>query len=35
VIDDYLAMYENDELTRLSDGYPECKNGQWVEEKPN
>lgn len=35
VIDDYLAMYENDELIRLSDGYPECKGGQWVGESPN
>lgn len=30
VIDDYVAMYENDELQRLSDGYPECKDGKWV-----
>jgi len=34
VIDDYVAMYENDELRRLSAGYPECKGGQWVGEKP-
>jgi hypothetical protein len=27
-------MYENDELSRLSAGYPECKGGQWVGEKP-
>jgi hypothetical protein len=32
VIDDFVAMYENDELLRLSDGYPECKRGQWVGE---
>ncbi|HEY0796001.1 MAG TPA: hypothetical protein VGD64_09495 [Acidisarcina sp.] len=30
VIDDYVAMYENDELQRLSAGYPECKGGLWV-----
>ncbi|MGA3159751.1 MAG: hypothetical protein ABSC77_00935 [Terracidiphilus sp.] len=34
VIDDYVAMYENDELQRLSAGYPECKGGQWVGETP-
>ena len=34
VIDDYVAMYENDELRRLSAGYPACKGGQWVGEKP-
>jgi hypothetical protein len=34
VIDDFVAMYANDELLRLSDGYPECKRGQWVGEKP-
>ena len=33
VIDDYVAMYENDELLRLSAGYPECKGGQWVGER--
>ena len=32
VIDDYVAMYENDELLRLSDGFPQCKGGQWVGE---
>lgn len=32
VIDDYVAMYENDELSRLSAGYPECKDGRWVGE---
>ena len=30
VIDDYVAMYENDELQRLSAGYPECKDNHWV-----
>jgi hypothetical protein len=34
VIDDYVAMYENDELGRLSDGYSECKAGHWVGEIP-
>ena len=34
VIDDYVAMYGNDELLRLSAGYPECKGGQWVGEIP-
>jgi hypothetical protein len=34
VIDDFVAMYENDELLRLSDGYPECKRGRWVGEIP-
>jgi hypothetical protein len=34
VIDDYVAMYENDELLRLSAGYPECKGGLWVGENP-
>jgi len=34
VIDDYVAMYGNDELQRLSAGYSECKAGQWVGEKP-
>jgi hypothetical protein len=32
VIDDYVAMYENDELRRLSAGYAECKGGRWVGE---
>jgi hypothetical protein len=32
VIDDYVAMYENDELSRLSEGYSECKDGRWVGE---
>jgi hypothetical protein len=30
VIDDFVAMYENEALLRLSDGYPECKGCQWV-----
>ncbi len=34
VIDDYIAMYENDELQRLSAGYSECKGGQWVGKGP-
>ena len=34
VIDDYVAMYENDELQRLSAGYSECKGGRWVGETP-
>ena len=34
LIDDFVAMYENDELLRLSAGYSECKGGQWVEETP-
>lgn len=34
VVDDYVAMYENNELRRLSAGYPECKGGQWVGEIP-
>jgi len=34
VFDDFVAMYANDEMLRLSDGYPECKRGQWVGEKP-
>jgi hypothetical protein len=32
VIDDYVAMYENDELGRLSAGYRQCKGGKWVGE---
>ena len=32
VIDDYVAMYANDELQRLSAGYSQCKGGQWVGE---
>jgi hypothetical protein len=34
VIDDYVSMYENDELRRLSAGYAQCKGGQWVGETP-
>jgi hypothetical protein len=34
VIDDYVAMYENDNLRRLSAGYSDCKGGQWVGETP-
>ena len=34
VIDDYVAMYENDDLQRLSAGYWECQSGQWVGETP-
>jgi len=30
VIDDYVAMYSNDKLQRLSTGYSQCKDGQWV-----
>jgi hypothetical protein len=31
VIDDFVPMYENDDLRRLSDGYPkECKAGRWI-----
>lgn len=32
LIDDYVAMYENDELSRLSAGYSQCKDGRWVGE---
>jgi len=32
VVDDFVAMYENDDLTRLSDGYAECKAGRWIGE---
>lgn len=31
-IDDYVAMYENDDLSRLSAGYSACKDGRWVGE---
>lgn len=34
VVDDYVAMYGNDELLRLSAGYPDCKGGRWVSEGP-
>jgi hypothetical protein len=33
VVDDYVAMYENDELDRLSHGYAQCKGGQWVRDQ--
>ncbi|WP_263410445.1 hypothetical protein [Terriglobus tenax] len=32
VIDDYVAMYENDALEHLSAGYSVCKDGRWVGE---
>lgn len=35
VIDDYVTMYMNDELQRLSAGYSQCKGGQWVGETPH
>jgi len=35
VIDDFVPMYDNDDLLRLSDGYPECKGGRWVGEIPD
>lgn len=35
VIDDYVAMYGNDELRRLSAGYPECRGGKWVGQEPH
>jgi hypothetical protein len=34
VIDDYVAMYENDDLHRLSAGYRDCKDNHWVGETP-
>jgi len=34
VIEDYVAMYGNDDLQRLSAGYPQCQGGLWVGEKP-
>lgn len=34
VIDDFVPMYENDELHRLSDGYQQCEGGKWVGETP-
>jgi hypothetical protein len=34
VADDYVAMYGNDDLHRLSAGYPECKDNHWVGEGP-
>jgi len=35
VIYDYVAMYENDDLRRLSAGFSDCKGGQWVGETPH
>jgi hypothetical protein len=35
VIDDYVTMYMNDDLQRLSVGYSECKGDQWVGEIPH
>lgn len=32
LVDDYVAMYSNDELSRLSAGYSQCKDGRWVGE---
>jgi hypothetical protein len=34
-IDDYVAMYMNDDVQRLSAGYSECKGGHWVGETPH
>jgi hypothetical protein len=34
VVDDYVAMYENDDLQRLSAGYSECKGGQGLGKGP-
>jgi hypothetical protein len=34
VVDDYVAMYENDDLQRLSSGYAVCKDDHWVGEGP-
>ena len=34
VVDDFVSLGGNDELLRLSDGYRECKDGQWVGEIP-
>lgn len=34
VINDFVWLGGNDELLRLSDGYRECKDGQWVGEIP-
>ena len=30
VIDDFLALYENNDALRLSDGFPQCKGGRWI-----
>lgn len=33
VVDDFVPMYGNDDLHRLSEGYPaECKAGRWIGE---
>ena len=32
VIDDYVAMYANDKLGRLSEGFSQCKDGRWLGE---
>ena len=34
VIDDFVAMSGNDDLNRLSDGYPQCNGSQWVGQPP-
>ncbi len=34
VIDDYVTLYMNDDLRRLSTGYLQCKGGQWAGETP-
>lgn len=34
VIDDYVTMYANDSLTRLSAGIGVCKGGKWVGQGP-
>ena len=34
VIDDFVTMHGNDELHRLSDGYRQCRSGQWLGETP-
>lgn len=31
LIDDFVAMDANNSLDRLSDGYPQCKDGKWVD----
>jgi hypothetical protein len=34
VVDDYVAMYENDDLERLSAGFSDCNGGKWVGKAP-
>jgi hypothetical protein len=34
IVDDFVPMGQNDDLHRLSDGFPECEDGHWVGEKP-